>query len=179
MKILYVHGFGSRFDPEHEKVKQLEQLGKVYGVDVEFCKGYENVFKTVSWSVEEHEIDLIIGTSMGGYIAAFVSEKYDIPFVAFNPITQPSKTLERWLGSFTDREGRDHYLSDNIVEKYPDMSMEGNGIVISEMGDDIVSAHKTESIVEDSYEFHKFTGGSHCFDHIEKAVPLIQNFLKK
>lgn len=179
MKILYIHGFGSRFDPEHEKIKQLEELGTVVGIDVEYCKGFRNVFEAVLDRVLTDSIDLVVGTSMGGYMATHVSQETGVPFVALNPATHPSETLQKWIGSFTDYAGRDHYLSENIVEGYPDVATGGAGLVITESNDEVIDARMTETVLSDFYEFHMIQGGSHRFEHMEKAIGMISQFLAR
>ena len=48
MRTLYVHGFGSRFDPENPKLKALSELGEVVGVDVDYCEGFKHVLTTLA-----------------------------------------------------------------------------------------------------------------------------------
>lgn len=179
MKILYVHGFGSHYDPKHEKIQLLESLGTVVGVDLEFGKGFDSVYNTVLDKVIDEQVDLIVGTSMGGYIAAHVGAQAGVPFVALNPITNPRETLKRWLGNFTDSAGRDHYLSESAVESYPEISKEGYGLVIVESSDEIVHSADTVSLLSEHYTVERITGGSHCFTHMEKVLPLIKEFFTR
>lgn len=66
MNILYTHGFGSRFDANGDKVKELSTIGTVLGVDVDYSKGSEDVVDKVRDVIQHNHIDLIVGCSMGG-----------------------------------------------------------------------------------------------------------------
>ncbi|SRR6056297_3361366 len=176
MKILYVHGFGSHYDPEHEKIQMLETLGTVVGVDIDYCKGFKNVFETVFEKASSESVDLIVGTSMGGYMAAQVGSESGTPFVALNPAVQPSETLQKWVGTFTDYSGHKRYLTEGCVENYPDIVKEGCGLVIVETADEVLSANDTVDLLDDVFQVEKFAGGGHRFTHIEKALPLIKEF---
>ena len=131
MRTLYVHGFGSRFDRENMKVKALSELGEVVGVDVDYCEGFEAAFSKVAAGAGQ--CDLIVGTSMGGYLASHVGAALGIPFVALNPAVKPSETLCRHIGTFVDYVGRHSTLREETVAGYPDIQMEGGcGLVLLE-----------------------------------------------
>lgn len=179
MKILYIHGFGSRYDPGHVKIKSLEQLGTVVGVDVNYCKGFKSSFDSIMSVIVSENVDLIVGTSMGGYMAAHVGAKAGIPFVALNPATQPSVTLQKWIGTFTDYSGKDQCLSEATATSFPDITQEGAGLVIVESSDEIINASETVDLLEHVFNVEQFKGGSHRFVHIENALPLIkQHYLQ-
>ena len=86
MNILYIHGFGSKYDPEHEKIKTLESIGTVFGVDVDYTRGFRSCFETIMDVFLTGSVDLVVGTSMGGYMASHVGAESGTPFVAINPI---------------------------------------------------------------------------------------------
>ena len=174
MKILYVHGFGSHFDPNHEKIKLLETLGEVVGVDVDYCRGFHRAFEAVREAATEHNVDLIVGTSMGGYMAAHVGSETGLPFVALNPAVQPNITLQKWTGCFTDYVGNAHYLSENVADAYPDIATTGCGLVIVESADEVIPARTTMEMLEDVFHVEMFAGGSHRFTHMKQALPMIQ-----
>jgi predicted esterase YcpF (UPF0227 family) len=174
MKILYIHGFGSKFDSNHVKIQALETLGKVIGINVDYCKGFKSVFKDVIHKVTTEKVSLIVGTSMGGYMAALVGSTASVPFVALNPATSPSNDLLQWEGIFTDYNGESHYLSESIISNYPDIVTEGWGLIIVESGDEVISANDTINKLSDYFQVEKFSGGEHQFTHIDKAIPLIE-----
>ena len=44
MKILYIHGFGSHYDPSKSKVQTLQSLGVVIGINLDYCEGFETTY---------------------------------------------------------------------------------------------------------------------------------------
>lgn len=178
MKILYIHGFGSKFDPTHEKIQMLETLGTVVGVDVDYCKGYDHVSSTIYDAVMQHGVDLIVGTSMGGYMSAQMGNHCGVPFVALNPAVTPSESLQKWVGNFTDHVGRDHSLSESTVSSYPDITTEGCGLVIVETADEVIPAYHTQELLQEHFQVEVFKGGEHRFAHMEAALPLIKAHVK-
>jgi predicted esterase YcpF (UPF0227 family) len=173
MRILYVHGLGSYYNSSHEKIIALKTIGTVVGIDVDYCKGYESVFEKVSSAASINNIDVIIGTSIGGYMAAQVGAECGVPFVALNPIINPKTWLQQWIGNFADHNNQTKMLSNNTVEGYPVMNTDGNGLVLLDSNDQIINARKTNSLLEDTFHVKMFTGGNHGFAHMESALPLI------
>lgn len=176
MKILYVHGFGSGFDPENPKVKTLGQLGDVVGVNVDYCKGFESAYDDVSNAA--NGCDLIVGTSMGGYMASHVGASKGIPFVALNPAVMPSKTLVRHIGDFVDYTGKQSSLSAEKVSSYPDIRMtDGCGLVLLESGDDVINPEETYNMLSETYRVEQYPGGSHRFESLADRMELIEEFV--
>ena len=105
MKILYIHGFGSYYHPSKSKIQTLQRLGDVIGVNLDYCEGFEPSYEKVCEVVSS--CDLIVGTSMGGYMASHVGTAYGIPFVALNPAVNPRDSLLKHVGSFVDYGGND------------------------------------------------------------------------
>lgn len=172
MRILYVHGFGSKFDPSLPKVKELMKLGAVYGVDVDYLPRdsvapRNDVIKSIIEVVIAKDIDLIVGTSMGGWAAAVVGCATGIPFVAANPVLSPSKVLPSVSLVLTHR-----------AASYEDFPMVGcRGLVLLDEEDDLLDAEATFKATREYYKVVRFSGGSHRFDHMEEALEYIEEFV--
>ena len=176
MRTLYVHGFGSRFDPENPKLKALSELGEVVGVDVDYCEGFKTAFSEVSAGASE--CDLIVGTSMGGYLASHVGAAHGIPFVALNPAVKPSETLCGHIGTFVDYVGRHSTLTEETVAGYPDIQMVGGcGLILLEAGDDVIDPEVTLNLLRDVYSVKIYEGGSHRFESLQERLGEIQAFM--
>lgn len=171
MRILYVHGFGSKFDPSLPKVKELMKLGAVYGVNVDYLASgsdlpRHDVISSIIEVVIDKEIDLIVGTSMGGWAAAVVGCATGIPFVAANPVLSPSKVLPK-LNVSTAR-----------AASYEDFPLEGcQGLILLDEGDDLLDSKETFERLKPHYLVNMFAGGSHRFDHMEDSLDLIELFV--
>ena len=128
MNILYIHGFASEYDPKSAKVECLRKLGTVTGVTVDYTQGYDSVRAVILDAILSNSIDLVVGTSMGGYMASHVSA--GIPFVALNPSVSPSASLSKYLGGFVDYSGKTGVLTDDAVSSYPDFSTTAVGLIL-------------------------------------------------
>jgi predicted esterase YcpF (UPF0227 family) len=155
----------------------LETLGTVIGVNVDYCNGFTTVFNTALDVAIAENVDLIVGTSMGGYLAAHVGAKAGIPFVSLNPATSPIVGLQKWIGTFTDYADNDKCLTLSTVESYPDIVQEGAGLVIVESGDEVICAADTVALLEDVFRVELFSGGSHRFTNLRSALPIIEEHI--
>ena len=82
MNILYLHGLNGSLSIEKQKI--LERLGKVYAPTID----YENNPDSIIWlqnQYKESKIDLIIGSSMGGFAGYYLSKLVKVPALLFNP----------------------------------------------------------------------------------------------
>lgn len=181
MEILYIHGFGSQFDSNSEKVKALKNIGEVSGVDIDYSKEIGSLVNYVGSVILERQIDLLVGTSMGGYLSALLGAKYGIPFVAINPVTNPRESLKKYLGTGTTYYGTDYFLSEETVNAYDPIvsGMGACGLVLLDEGDEVLDSRGTRVLLEPSYPVKIFEGGCHRFSHINESLEEIRNFYNK
>lgn len=179
MNILYLHGFGSCFDPASEKVIALEHLGVVHGINIDWTVTVEKTLMQIVEAVESLDIDLIVGTSMGGWAAANVGAELSIPFVAINPAIDPSKSLMRYVGERIDYNRRLYNLTEETVREYFPMTELGYGLILLDLGDEVVDAQETINSYEEFHQIVIFEGGSHRFDHMASGVEYIQEFYNR
>jgi predicted esterase YcpF (UPF0227 family) len=174
MNILYIHGFGSAFDPESEKVKALGTLGTVYGVNLDYTMPFEVTKELVADAIQHHQIDLIVGTSMGGYTASQCAA--GIPFVAINPAIDPATSLQKYLGWHTDYSGNKFCLTPQIIQDLPKFNTVGAGLILLDLADEVIDANITQAELQSHYKVVAWAGGHHRFAHIAEALPIISDF---
>ena len=82
MYILYIHGLDSKLSPEKREI--LQKFGQVLAPDLNY---YENpdAIDSILQEVEEEEVDVVIGSSIGGFAAYYVSAALGKPALLFNP----------------------------------------------------------------------------------------------
>lgn len=175
-KILYLHGFGSAVNPNSEKVKALESIGKVVAIAPDYTKGVHVVFDEVYSFAVHHKVNLIVGTSMGAYFSSRLGQVMELPHVMINPSHTPSKTLTAYIGKNIDHYGNEYCLSENIVAHWPDMTVSERGLMILDMGDEILNSKETYEKFKNICEVVTYEGGSHRFDHIKEAIGIIENY---
>jgi len=84
MNILYLHGLDSSLNNEKRTV--LEKFGTVYAPTIDYRKN-PNTIKQLLTAYKNHdpEINVVIGSSMGGFAGYYISEALNRPALLFNP----------------------------------------------------------------------------------------------
>lgn len=175
-RIYYCHGFASNFNPAKEKVRALSTLAPVDGVTVDYTMMPNAIFDDFAKAMTARQNSMIIGTSMGGFFAAWLGSELGLPFVAINPAIAPAKSLKKYIGAGTTHFGEPFVLSSDVVEAYSDVEfrLDGNGMIALDLGDEVIDAHATVQTVKNRLPVVTFDGGSHRFDHMNALVPLIK-----
>jgi len=100
--IIYLHGF--RSSSTSVKAQQLRHfITDRQLADQFWCedlptspqKAIERVSEVIEKSAPR---PLIVGSSLGGYYATFLAEKYDLKAVLVNPACRAAELLEPWIG---------------------------------------------------------------------------------
>lgn len=84
-----------------------------------------------------------------------------------------TSTLSKYIGSHVDHYGRPFTLDQTTVDEYPDFLPSSNGMVLLDMGDELIDSFATLKAIGHQMTVHTFAGGSHRFPHIDEALPLI------
>lgn len=173
---IYIHGFGSSFDSNSEKIKSLEKIFNVCGITLDYTKSYKEIIKELKEFNSNILADIVIGTSLGGFYANQLSVSDRISFVAINPSIEPKITLKKYLGSGIDYNGNSYYLEENTINEYPNFIDKGYGLILLDENDNVINPERTKELYKESYRVISFEGGSHRFEHIEESLELILNF---
>lgn len=182
MNILYIHGFGSQYDPKSDKVVALSALGHVDGVNLDYTSPIENTKQIIKDAIVEKDIDLLIGTSMGGHMSYLMGNKYSIPYVMINPAIDPATSLQKYIGTGVDYYERSYTMNADHCSQYNTLSNAKEtapGLLLLDMDDDVIDANETYELFKDnkSVSINTWKNGSHRFDHIEESLSLIDNHM--
>ena len=82
MTILYLHGLESKLNPAKRAV--LEKYGTVIAPDLDYHNN-PNVFDLLLNTYQKQEIDVVIGSSMGGFMGYYLANTINRPALLFNP----------------------------------------------------------------------------------------------
>jgi predicted esterase YcpF (UPF0227 family) len=172
---MYCHGFASNFDPQKDKVKALSMLAPVQGVTVDYTSPPEKVFEAFAAPIQEPSRTLIVGTSMGGFFAAWLGSAFNLPFIAINPAVSPATSLQKYLGRGQTHFGTTYDLKREVVRAYQDtpFRFDGPGEIVLDLGDEVINPKKTLAIVAKRLPVTTFEGGSHRFDHMSELVTIL------
>jgi len=183
--ILYIHGFGS--SGKGGKALEFKRYFKEQNIPfIAPSLSYvpELAIDTLKQLIESYDDVTLIGSSLGGYYAIYLAEKYGLKAVLINPAVDSSKTLRRVLDlggmaknyfdntQFTWNENHVSMLQHYRVErvKY------GEYLLLLQTGDDVLDYKEAlaklpnaQSIVEE--------GGTHPFEGIEKHFETTVSFV--
>jgi predicted esterase YcpF (UPF0227 family) len=176
--ILYVHGF--RSTDKAPKAQILQQHFDKRITLATFSQEPNKAISDLEKQIESLRVDGIIGSSLGGFYAIYLAEKYRLRTVLINPSTRPYETTFRYLGTNTRDDGTSfiwrrkeidalrHYAVENPSEgTYMLMLKEGDAVLDYRVAQAYLSA---EQLVIES-------GGSHAFENIEDHLESMERFL--
>lgn len=84
MKAIYIHGLHS--NPNPDKIKILEEAGLgIIAPFIDYDKEQASVYKRVKAIAVEAQVDLVIGSSMGGFISYWLAKELQLPALLYNP----------------------------------------------------------------------------------------------
>ncbi|MBL4767698.1 MAG: hypothetical protein JKY94_08290 [Rhodobacteraceae bacterium] len=174
MKIFYIHGWASSFDPSSNKVRDLEKLGDVEGRNIDYSKSFSLLSEILCMTIVGSGADMIVGTSLGGYWAAAIGSKLGVPFVAINPAVDPATSLLSKEGKSRTYTGESITLTKEVISGYTPFSLDGCGLILLDLGDEVFSSLETEKRLSPHYHVVTFNGGSHRFAHMAEALNKIR-----
>ena len=84
MKIAYLHGLESNIDQKDPKIIFLNKnFDNVYAPSINYKD--DKTFNKLYKNIKSLNPDLIVGSSMGGYVSYLIGSKLSIPVLLFNP----------------------------------------------------------------------------------------------
>ncbi len=180
-KYIYIHGFGGSglgikagFFREH------------FG-DTIICPSLSYVpslaIDTLKQLIEQmidHTTVTLIGSSLGGYYATYLSEHYGIKAVLINPSIQPYETLEKVLGSAYNYHDGSHFewLGQHIraLREYEVQEITPQQyLVLLQTADELLDYSVAQRKFEDATIIVD-EGGNHSYENIESKFELIESF---
>ena len=181
--IIYIHGFAS--SGEGHKAKLFRKYyknknEKFMAPSLSYIP--ELAIQTLEEIIENTQEKIsLMGSSLGGYYATYLAQKYNLKAVLINPSTYPYITLQKTLGfmqSFYDGSSFQWKKSHlEMLKKYEVQEpKQENFMLLLQKGDE------TLDYTEAANKFAKATliieeGGSHSFDNIERYFEKTEEFL--
>lgn len=84
MKAMYIHGLHSEVNPH--KVAILEEAGlEVIAPEIDYEVEQEKAYPRIKKLVQDGQVDVLIGSSMGGFMAYWLARELNKPALLFNP----------------------------------------------------------------------------------------------
>ncbi|MEA1879785.1 MAG: YqiA/YcfP family alpha/beta fold hydrolase [Campylobacterota bacterium] len=177
-KILYLHGFAScGVGNKSTTLKQYFGASNVLCPDLD--PSPDKAIASIEKLIENLEDVLLIGSSLGGFYATYLAEKFGLKAVLINPSTQPWETLSSYVGvqkRYCDNvpfDFKEQYLQALLpLKKEPSR---GKYLLLLQSEDEVLDYTKAQSF----YNKHRViieVGGNHRFENIDDYLSMIDNF---
>ena len=182
--VLFIHGFSSH--GYGSKAKALREYFTEKGVPFlapSLSYVPELAMQTLEEIIRVCDDVKLIGSSLGGYYAVYLAEKYRLPVVLINPAVRSHETLSRMLGmapNFYDEsrfEWKESHLE--MLKKYEsEISDQSRVMLLVQKGDELLDYREAVEKFPDAKMIVE-EGGSHGFDGVERYFDRIDMFLKQ
>ena len=179
--IIYIHGFGG--SGEGSKAKAFREYYKTEGfIAPSLSYVPQLAIKTLEELIESYDGKVsLIGSSLGGYYAIYLSHKYNLKAVLLNPSIYPYKTLKNYIGEAPNFYDGSNFSWDknhvNMLNNYiVDEVKKNKFMLLVQKGDELLNPQ--EAIDKfDSAKVIAQEGGNHSFEGIELYFDTIKEFL--
>ena len=169
--ILYFHGYGS--SPCSDKVTDLSKsFGDVQApqIPVLFDEAFSMLGEFVEKFLKEKKTPIIVGTSLGGYWAGVIGDKYNIPSVLVNPSVNPAASLGRY---------KNPDLTDDELQKYAPLGPSTSPrIVILADDDAVIAPHAAIALFDGNAKVQRYPDGGHRFQCPERIADAVRYLMQ-
>ena len=185
--ILYIHGFNS--SPLSMKAELTKQYVDKYQLEVNWtCPQLATSPRAAITQLESivnnnpSENWAFIGSSLGGYFASYLAEKYDGKAVLVNPAVRPFELLMDYLGQQENPyTGEVYQVTEQHMHElqalYQEKISTQNYMVMVQTGDEVLDYRQAV----EKYQHSRLIvqdGGDHSFINFEAMLPSIMSFIE-
>jgi hypothetical protein len=198
--IIYLHGFNSAsVDLDGNLLTSKEKLL----VMQEFCSKKEIAFYTPNvdyrdfqniienllfdWNLYlDQGYDVIfMGSSMGGFASEYLAMKTGCKAIMINPAISPSELLTQFIGVTENYEiglpyQWDQYHCEQYLQYEQELASSNRPLdrtILLDMADELIDAEKTLLKYQAIANVVTYDGGSHSFEHMRQALPVIERVI--
>ena len=185
--VFYLHGFLS--SPQSLKATQTLEFVKVNypGLTIEIPQlaNYPNAaVAIIEQTIGKHKGKKLrfIGSSLGGFLATFIMEKYSGKAVLINPAVRPFELLVDFLGEHINPNTQQRFLLENKhIEELRQLDTlnfdpKSDYWVLLQTADETLDYRLAETKYQD-YKLSIEQGGNHSFQDFQRFLPDIFRFL--
>lgn len=124
----------------------------------------------------------LIGSSLGGYYALYLADKYELKAVVLNPAVNPVETVKdilkkdpRYYDTYSFVLKNEHIA---MLEKYkPKLENPKNILTLLQKGDELLDYKEAQNFLKDTNILVE-QGGSHFFEGLENHFKTIDGFFE-
>lgn len=180
--LLYIHGFASSARSAKAQVLR-RHFDEVYAPSLSHIPtlAMETLEEFIrALPSDRTSAPLLVGSSLGGYYALYLSQRFGLPAVLINPVVKLAKPLDRVVGT------NSHYFDGSHFEftaghleslgRYacPNPATD-NLLLMVQLGDELIDHRATLDLLPGA-RLDIEEGGSHGYENFESKMALIRRF---
>jgi uncharacterized protein len=185
INMLYIHGFNS--SPQSMKAELSKQYFAQNHPQIKFhCPQIASSPYVAVKQLEDiiaqapNEPWLLMGSSLGGYFATYLAEKYQLPAILINPAVKPFDLMHQYLGEQLNPYTQERYqVTEQHIVELKALEQENisknNYLVMVQTGDEVLDYQQAV----EKYRHCQLViqqGGDHSFIDYENTLPSIALF---
>lgn len=177
--ILYIHGFRTTHDSYIANL--LKDSFKDNLTSSDHSHVPQVAIKQLENTIKQKNIKGIIASSLGGYYATYLSNKYNLKTVLINPSVNPHITTKQYLGTIEKQDGTFFEWETDHLEELSKLWIkklnQDNFLLLLKRSDNILDF----SVAQKRYKSAQMiieNEGDHRFSDLENHIDKIKLFLK-
>ena len=184
--IVYLHGF--RSSPASIKATQLRDAVHALAAPPQlYVPALEHrparaIAHVVEWIERNADTPLtFVGSSLGGFYATYLAERFDARAVMINPAVRPHEDLRPWLGPQTNLYTGETFV---VTQEHLDelctlavtcITRPERYFLLVETGDEVLDFREAVAYYGGAYQYLG-GGGDHTFTEFVAQIPAILRF---
>jgi uncharacterized protein len=188
--IIYLHGFNS--SPRSTKAQVIQanfqnhhhdMMCHVPALAVEPARAVDHISELIVQIQAEGKQPALMGSSLGGFYATYLSEQFNLKAVLINPAVAAHQLLVDQIGEQTNFHTDEKYqFKQEYIEQLRALDItrltySKNFFVLLQTGDEVLDYQRAIALFSRS-SLWVSGGGSHSFDQFELTLPAVLNFLR-
>jgi len=164
--IMYIHGWRGSFE-KAEKLKSL--MCDVVAYD--YSDYVTEALTKLREKIVNDEVDVIVGSSFGGFLADTLAEELNLPVVLINPLTDP-QDLYRIADFPKDNISKMEQIIESKV-----LSRNHKLVIINE-DDKLLDPQKTLTYYINKSKIKRLSSGGHRCENFDDVLSDIEEFIR-
>lgn len=180
---IYLHGFNS--SPDALKAQQVSTFIDDNEIEVTYLRpcisdkpdqAIRQLDALIQSSLNQYQRIILIGSSLGGFYATYLADKYELQAVLVNPAVRPHELMRKYLGWNENPYSQVRYeLTATHMQTLQSAYINSlqrpcQFLVLLQMADEVLDA------TEASARFYQCAcriapGGDHRFQHFDQLLP--------